>query len=334
MTTLKKLGITVLVLAGYITSALGVSSCQAGNPGKVENITIGEITDVVNAPIDIASNQKFFAANGLSANIKTMDSGVTVSKALLNGEIDFALVTEYAAVGSALGHEAIRIIACVNKFESVYIMGRKDRGIEKIADLQGKKIGVTRKAIPEFYLGRFLDLNSLNIRDVSLVDIKPPQVADALIKGDADAVVIRQPFARQLKAQLADKIVIWPAQSNQFAFIVIACRNDWLAQHEAVAQRFLKAVEQAGKYMMSHQNEAKAIMRDELKIDMAYIEEAWRENQFSLTLDLSLIIAMNDEARWMINNSLTTEKTIPDFYDYLYSDSLRAVKPDAVNISR
>jgi hypothetical protein len=36
----------------------------------------------------------------------------------------------------------------------------------------------------------------------------------------------------------------------------------------------------------------------------------------------------------MISNNLTTEKTIPNFLDYIYTDALKAVKPDAVKIIR
>ena len=51
-----------------------------------------------------------------------------------------------------------------------------------------------------------------------------------------------------------------------------------------------------------------------------------------LSLDQSLVTAMEDEGRWMIDNNLTTEKTIPNFRYYIYSKGLMEVNPDAVNI--
>jgi hypothetical protein len=41
---------------------------------------------------------------------------------------------------------------------------------------------------------------------------------------------------------------------------------------------------------------------------------------------------MEDEGRWMINNNLTTKKTIPNFRNYIYLKGLDAVKPEAMNI--
>ena len=56
------------------------------------------------------------------------------------------------------------------------------------------------------------------------------------------------------------------------------------------------------------------------------------ENRFSLSIDQSLILAMEDEARWMISNKLTGEKQVPNFLDYIWDDGLKAIKPEAVNI--
>lgn len=56
------------------------------------------------------------------------------------------------------------------------------------------------------------------------------------------------------------------------------------------------------------------------------------ENHFSLSLDQSLILTMEDEARWMIKNNLTAEREIPDFRDYIYTRGLDDVKPGSVSV--
>ena len=66
----------------------------------------------------------------------------------------------------------------------------------------------------------------------------------------------------------------------------------------------------------------------------ASVDNIWKEHQFPLSLDQALILAMGDEARWMIKNNLTKEKQVPDFMNYIYVDGLKAVRPEAVNIIR
>jgi NitT/TauT family transport system substrate-binding protein len=71
-----------------------------------------------------------------------------------------------------------------------------------------------------------------------------------------------------------------------------------------------------------------------MNFDDAYLEIIWPRYQFSLSLDQSLITAMEDEARWMIKNYLTKEKNVPNFLDCIHEDALKALKPEAVNIIR
>ena len=75
-------------------------------------------------------------------------------------------------------------------------------------------------------------------------------------------------------------------------------------------------------------------MQRRLGLDPGYMEAVWQQNQFTLSLDQSLVLAMEDEARWMIANNLTDATSVPDFRDYLYPDCLEAVKPGSVNIIR
>jgi NitT/TauT family transport system substrate-binding protein len=56
------------------------------------------------------------------------------------------------------------------------------------------------------------------------------------------------------------------------------------------------------------------------------------EHQFSLSLDQSLITAMEDEGRWMIANNMTNASNVPDLRNYIYEDGLEAVRPGSVNI--
>ena len=80
--------------------------------------------------------------------------------------------------------------------------------------------------------------------------------------------------------------------------------------------------------------EAGAIVQNRLKYDNTYIAGVLFQHQFGLSLDFSLILAMNDEARWMICNKPTKEKQIPDFTDYIYEDTLKMVNPGMVSIRR
>ncbi len=305
----------------------------SSHPVKDESIIFGNVPTESSALIYIAQEQNFFSENGLNVTIRDYDSGIAAITGMLNGEVDMAAATEYPVVGKAFEKSKIQTIANIDKNAFMHsIIGRKDRGIRNISDLKGKKIGITRGTITEFYLGRFFDLHGMSIQQVSLVNITGDSLDDAIINGSIDAAITRRPYVNIVENRLGDNAVIWPVQSSQAMYEVIVGQDDWIAGHPETVNRFLESLARAEEYAVQHPTEAKAIVQRQLNLSDTYIAAIWPENRFSLSLDQSLITAMEDEARWMISNNLTTERTVPDFTDYINTKGLEEVKPDAVNI--
>ena len=300
-------------------------------PGKPESVIIGEKPFESSALVYITEDQGYFAGNGLNVTMQNYDSAPLAINGLGKQETDIALSSEFAVTENILNEENISVIGCVDRFLQIYLIGRKDRGIECISDLKGKKIGTSIGGSGVFYLGRFLDLHGMSMQDITLVDLPTSQYVNSLANGSVDALITGIYFD-QIQEQLSSNAVIWAVQSNQPGYWVISCQSDWAASHPEQINRLLKSLNQAEEYTIKHPEEAKAVVQKKLNFTDAYLESIWPKHQFSLALDQSLIAAMEDEARWMISNNLTAKKTVPDFTDYIYTKGLEEVKPDAVNI--
>ncbi|MDQ5986693.1 MAG: NrtA/SsuA/CpmA family ABC transporter substrate-binding protein [Syntrophus sp. SKADARSKE-3] len=322
----------IAVLAGF--SIWQRTGSRASYSGALEAITLGGLVADSNLLFFTAEDQRFFSANGINFTFKTYSTGLDTIDDLLKGNLDIAGAAEYPIVAKAFAKSDIRIIASMNKAYNEFIIGFTERGIRHISDLKGKKIGLPRGTILEFFLGRFLTLNGMSVRDVTLINVPPGHAADAIASGSIHALVTWEPYASRIQKEFANRTVSWPVQSSQAVHGVLICRNDWLRTHPDVVRRFLSALARAEEYIVQHPDEAKAILKKRYRYADAYVEKIWSENRFSLSLDQPLITALEDEARWMIGNRLVTEKTVPDFLDYIYPDGLKAVKPDAVSIIR
>jgi ABC-type nitrate/sulfonate/bicarbonate transport system substrate-binding protein len=331
--SLRRCSLATAILVGLVAVFVFWSCSRLDQSGKTETLTIGAPPLEQNALLYVADHKGFFIDHGLRVVIKGYDSGVTAIDGMLRGEADIAEAAEFPFVRAILGKEEIRLIACNDKFENDYIVGRKDRGITRVSDLKGKRIGVAIKTINEFYLGRFLTLSGIDLKDVALVDIKPAEFVKAVITGDVDGLITWQPYIYRIQKELSE-VVVWPAQSSQPVFGVLVCSRGWLVEHTDTVRRFLKSLRDAEDYLTRHPDKAMGIVQRRLNYDDAYIASVWPQHRFSLSLDQTLIVAMKDEAQWMINNSLTTEKTIPNFVNLIHLDGLKAVKPEAVNVIR
>ena len=325
---------TVLLIAVIIIGSFVYLNSQKLYNGQIESINVAYSPFESLTLFWVAENQNFFSQNGLNVTAHKYDTGAGALAGVLNGEDDIVVgTTEFPLTANILNGAQIRTISSIAKSEFIYLVGRVDRGIHEVSDLKGKTIGTAFGTIAQFYLGRFLDLNGLSIQEVTIVDLKTPaEWVDAVANGSIDAVATAQPTAEVAKDELGDNAVFWSIQSSQPLYAQAIATDEWIMSHPEIVNRFLKSLFQAEDFIINHPADAKAIVKNQLNLTDAYIGKVWSQNQFSLSLDQSLLLTMQDEAIWLISNHLTNTTTVPNFINYVYEDGLKSVKPGAVNI--
>jgi len=333
----KKRNITVIVsvlIAVIVLGSFAYLYFEKPYFGKMESLSVAYSPFESLTLFWVAEKQQFFSQNGLNVTFHKYDTGADALDGVLKGEADIVVgTTEFPLTARALSGERICTIGCIAKSEFIYLVGRMDRGINKISDLRGKTIGTTFGTIAHFYLGRFLDLNSLSFQDVTLVDLKTPaEWVNAVVNGSVDAVATAQPSADLARDGLGDNAVFWSIQSSQPLYALAIATDDWITSHPELVTRFLRSLLQAEDFVIYNPAQAKAIVQNRMSFSDAYVERVWDENQFFLSLDQSLLLAMQDEALWLIDNNLTSAKALPSYVNYIYADGLKSLKPGAVNI--
>lgn len=324
----------IVLSACLVLGAVGVA--LSGCSGEPDRIDVAYAPFEPTALIWIAEARQFFQDEGLAVTFHRYDTGPAALEAMLAGEADMAVgVGEFPMVGKVLQQTQARIIASMDRSELISVVARRDSGITEVADLKGKRVGTTRGTIAEFFLGRFLEINGLSTADLTLVELKTPgEWVEAVAKGDVDAVATAEPFAAHASERLGTNAVSWSAHSGQPMYALAIASDEWLTAHPEVARRFLEALAQAETYALRSPAEAQTIVQTALDLEPASMQAVWERNQFSLSLDQSLIAAMEDEARWLIGNDLAAEASVPDFLGFIWEDGLGEVWPRAVNIIR
>ncbi len=328
----KSIIIAIFILALAIMGFLFISQQKGDFSGTMEEIRLGAPALETNALVYVALDQGYFKKNGLNVTLKKYDSGGAAVPGLLKNETDLALASEFVVVNTIFKKGDVRTLGSIDKFENMFVVARKDQGIEKITDLRNRTVGVPEGTIADFYLGRYLNLHSMKLSDVTFVDVRPDHSGQALAAGNVDAVVTWHPYLESISDRYGDRLVVWPIQSSQLTYWNVVSRTDWAGSHQDTIDRFLLSIAEASDYTTNQPQETKNIVQNELNYTDEYMTAVWQDHQFALSLDQSLILAMEDEGRWMIDNNLTNEKTIPDFRGYIYTKGLEEVKPESVNI--
>jgi NitT/TauT family transport system substrate-binding protein len=299
--------------------------------GPVEKITIANIGEYSIFNI-IAAAKGYFKDQGLDATVTEYASGPPAIEALLTKKADFAIAAEFVGMRAIFTNPQLRILSEVSTQQIFHVVAKRSRGIKTPQDLKGKKIGVTKKSVGEFFLGRFLVSHDLELKDVEQMDLTPVQMKEQLTGGMIDAAVVFEPHAYNIKKQQGDKIVVWSAQDNERTRAIAFSTESFVNTKPEVASRYLKALRLAEQYVTSHPNESKQIVATAMKYDKEYVDYVWPRFNFALTLDQALVLALEEEARWTIENKLTDHTKVPNYLDYIYFEALEEIKPDTITI--
>ncbi len=302
-------------------------------PPSLEPVTIGNVPVESFALLYVAENQHLFSENDLNVTIQDYSTGSTALNALTRGEIDIGGSSDYVVDLYAFQKQNISIIASCGESEFFELIGRNDHGINNVSDLNGKTIGTAKNTVASFYLGLFLEANGLSMQNITLVDLTPTEIANAIGNETVDAVVSWELYTEQVKTRLGTGFVEWQLQMDMPFYGVLSCRNDWISQHPETINHLLTALAQAEDYLQSHPTEAQQIIKNRFNYTDSYITTIWARTTFGLSLPQRLVTVMQQEATWIINNNLTTEKTTPTITNYINPDALKAIKPETVNIS-
>ena len=326
------IGIAIIVVIG-----VSVGGCQEKPEeytGPVEKLTLAAYAGDTGALVYIAQEQGYFADNGLDVTIKDFESGKAAADVLLAGEADISTSADFVLVSNSFEQDNLRVLGTVALAETVELVTREDTGINQPSDLKGKRVGITRKSVGEFFLGTFLIFHGLSVQDVQVIDLTPSEIVDAVVNGDIDAGLTWEPNIFKVKSRLGADVISWPGQSGQDFYFILLTKEEFIEENPQVIERFLQALIRAEEFVKENEAEVKKLFATMFGYESSYIDYSWQRHDFTVVLPQALIVAMEDQARWRIKNKLTEATEIPNYLDYIYLDALEEVKPEAIGIIR
>ncbi len=149
----------------------------------------------------VAYLKEIGAKHGLEFREQMFSKGVDIVPAIMSGEIDIAASALEAAIAGRAGGSPVYIIAGFAK-GGVRMVAGKDSGIKSVADLKGRKVGVTRGGPQELCL--FAELAKFGLtfsdqpgKDVQLFYLPYADLNQALQGKQIDAMSQSEPQSTQ-----------------------------------------------------------------------------------------------------------------------------------------
>ena len=302
--------------------------------GARDPVTIG-FAAILAAPVIIAHEKGYFFDEGLDVTMREYSAGKLALDGMFAGEVDLATVAETPVVFNSFKRDDFFILAMISSnADDLKIVVRKDRGIRKASDLKGRKIGTTFGTAAQFYLDSYLNISGLAKDDVTVINRTVSNLPADLQKGTVDAIATIEPYAYEARQLLGDNAMRLPKVDIYGIMYNLVTTKQFSKKHPETVKKVLKAIDKAVTFIQQNKKESLMITALKLKVDEKFLNAVWDDYIFGLSLDQSLLIAMEDQARWAIKNKLTDKTLVPNYLDYIYMGGLAAVKPEAVRIMR
>jgi sulfonate transport system substrate-binding protein len=241
--------------AAAIATALAPLAANAADKPKQIVIDWATYNPVSMLLRDKGLLEKEFAKDGIAIRwVQTLGSNKALE--FLNaGSIDFGSSAGAAALVAKINGNPIKSIYVYSRPEWTALVTRKETAINKIEDLKGKRVAVTRGTDPHIFLVRALQSVGLTERDITPVLLQHPDGKTALIRGDVDAWAGLDPMMAQAEIEDGARLFYRNAAANTWG--VLNVRQEFLKDHPDLVQRTLAVYEGARKYSLAHYDELK-----------------------------------------------------------------------------
>jgi len=277
----------------------------------------------------IAQDRGFFQRAGINVVIKGYNSGNAAIEAMRAGEVDVATAADLVVAKRSFDETDLRIVADICRYWNKGMIGRRDHGVTNPAALRGKRIGVPATSSAEHNLMVFLALHEISTSDVTIVDLQPAQLVEAIAGGSIDAAIVWQPHVLAIERRLGANAVTLMEGGTE-AHLLLVTREATLSAQPAGLTGLLKGVVQADTWVADHPDLAKAWLANRFALTQDYLEVIWPRMQLAVSLPQEILAAMDSEARWIAKTY--HKDTTPVFTETVHAALLMAVKPSAVTV--
>ncbi|HEY0200376.1 MAG TPA: taurine ABC transporter substrate-binding protein [Burkholderiaceae bacterium] len=237
------------------SAALVVGAVLAGSAwAQAKEVVIGYQDMVV--PWRYAQETKQVEQRtGYKVTYRKLGSGAEVARALASGAIQIGEAGSSpfaAALSQGVDIEVFWILDNINDAEA--LVARNGTGVNTLADLKGKKIGLPFASTTHFHALVALQDAGVDPKDVKILNLRPPEILAAWERGDIDATFVWDPALAKVKQ--SGKVIITSGQiaakTGKATFDALAVSRAFAKDNDTFLTQFVQVLADADKAYTSN----------------------------------------------------------------------------------
>lgn len=262
---------------------------------------------------------------------RTFAKGLDIVPAIIAGEIDVSASALEAAITGRASGVPVYLVGGFAK-GGVRIVGRPDLNIRSIAELKGKKVGVTRGGPQEILLFAELAKNKLSWsdkpgKDVLILYMGYPDLNQALLTKEIDAMSQSEPYSTQAIHKKYGSEIMKPydtALGEPIRALVMS--EKMYKEKRDVAERFMQCFVAATRMFLADPKLAEKYVRETMfknQVSSEDYRDAMDNASFTEDMTLSHVQLTTD---YMVKYGVGRMSAPPAAKDWVKLDLLEAAK--------
>jgi NitT/TauT family transport system substrate-binding protein len=238
----------------------------------------------------MAQQEGLFKKNGVDPEVIHIPSSSRGIQAILAGEIDFSFMDGNNLVQANLQGANIALVASGTNRMVFSLMAKPE--IKRIADLKGKKIGITRVGSSTHTSALYaLGQAGLKPSDYQILPLlEVPNIFTALMAGQIDAGVVSPPTNSRARKSGFVELMNIAKEGPEYVSVAIGAARSYLNANADIARRVVRAYAEGVYIFKTNKAAALKMIQNQLRVKDADIQED-TFNQFSQYLEYPIYVS-------------------------------------------
>ncbi|MBQ5949045.1 ABC transporter substrate-binding protein [Massilia sp. ST3] len=204
---------------------------------------------------------------GIKVEERVFPKGLDVMQAIIAGELDVGSTASEAAIQGRAGGAPVLVVAGFAK-GGARLVARPELNIKSVAQLKGRRVGVTRGAIQEVLLMAELARHGLKAdsapgKDVQLVYLSYPDLNQALLGKQIDAMMQSEPQSSQAINKGFGVEMLKPYGTPIGEPVrTLVMTEKFYRERRPLAEKFMRCFVQATSTFIAHPDQAEKYVRE------------------------------------------------------------------------
>lgn len=300
---------------------------------EIHTLVLADPDQAMVAPLYIADIMGYYEEEGLTLEYLTFTSGRDSINAVVEGKADFGAATEFPVANNVLAGNNIKVLSSLYRCsDNDTLIARRDKGINTIVDLKGKRVGLTLSTNSEYLLTLILREANLTEDDITKLSYSPSDIDRALYEGEVDAVIAWNPNVERTINRFNEEELFLYISPAYLSLSVMAAHSKSLEEKKEAFHKLLRALVKAETYMQENPEESLELILGHFNNrSETLLRKTWDNYVFLVRIDNLLLNILTSEAVWVQEN-YRQDLSVPDFMDYMAPGFLYDANPYAVTI--